>query len=300
MKVENPNQNEPKRPGKLLEFDEQTLRANFGRTGFKLKHNLVGHPLLKIPRLVELSTRLPAHHVKFNSGEIPIGTRLYTGVQTGLTAQETIRRINEAHSWMVLKYVEQDPEYAELMNACLDEAQVLTEQVDPGMSRREAYIFITSPDSLTSWHMDPEHSFLLQVAGSKTMFIQSNSILTDRDWEAYYSSGTVPPYREQYRNSAMAYALTKGEGLHVPVTVPHWVENGPEVSISFSVTFRTRSVERKAVVYDVNAYLRNRGVRPRAFGRSALGDSTKVLAFRTLRRARRLLGDKSVTHSGKY
>jgi hypothetical protein len=285
---------------KLLMFDEEIARANFGHTPFKLRHNLVDHPLLTIPKLVELSTRLPENHVKFNSGEIPIATRLYTARQTGLSAQETIRQIEQARSWMVLKYVEQDPAYAELMNSCLDEAQAFTEAIDPGMIRREAYIFITSPNSLTSWHMDPEHSFLLQARGSKTMYVQDNSIMKPGDWERYFDDGTVPSFREAYRKTARSYHLEAGEGLHVPVTVPHWVVNGPEVSISFSITFRTRAVERKALVWWVNSWLRKKGLDPRPAGVSALRDTAKHVAFRALRRLRRLAGDETATHSGKY
>jgi hypothetical protein len=43
--------------------------------------------------------------------------------------------------------------------------------------------------------MDPEHSFLLQATGTKTMYVQSNSILGERDWELYFDQGTVPPFK---------------------------------------------------------------------------------------------------------
>jgi hypothetical protein len=284
----------------LLEIDRTAFRANFGHTPFKIRHSLVGHPLLTLDSLVELSRRLPEHHVKFNSGHIPIGTRLYTAATTGLSAQETIRSIDKAGSWMVLKYVEQDDEYAELMDACLDEVLEFSEALDPGMIRREAYIFITSPNSTTAWHLDPEHSFLLQATGSKTMFVQDNSIMSERDWEAYFNKGTVPPFKEEYRSTAQAHHIKAGEGLHVPVTVPHWVENGPEVSVSFSVTFRTAAVERRAMVYDVNAYLRKRGIDPDPFGKSPRRDVVKAQAFRAVRRVKRAIGDESATHSGKY
>src|SRR5262249_33855360 len=284
----------------LLQIDHEAFKANFGRTPFKIRHNLADHPILTIPALIELSKKLPPHHVKFNSGEIPVGTRLYTGTQTGLSAVETLDRIEEAKSWMVLKYVEADPAYRELMDACLNEVQVFSEKLDRGMVRREAYIFVTSPNCFTAWHMDPEHSFLLQVRGSKTMYVQSNSMMRDKDWEDYFELGTVPPHKEEYRQTAAPHHITRGEGLHVPVTVPHWVINGPEASVSFSVTFRTRAVERRAVVYAANAFLRNKGLKPTSFGKSIIVDTAKDYAFRTVRRARRVLGDKNVSHSGKY
>jgi len=51
------------------------------------------------------------------------------------------------------------------------------------------------------------------------------------------------------------------------VTAPHFVENGPNISISFSITFRTPDLDRASMVHNVNAYLRRRGWHPQA-GRS--------------------------------
>ena len=32
---------------------------------------------------------------------------------------------------------------------------------------REAFIFISSPNTVTPYHMDPEYNFLLQIRGTK-------------------------------------------------------------------------------------------------------------------------------------
>lgn len=85
------------------------------------------------------------------------------------------------------------------------------------------------------------------------------------------------------------FDLTPGRGLYFPVNAPHWVKNGAEVSISFSITFRTRAVERRQLVYFVNHQLRRRGWRPTPPGQSHLRDEAKICAFRALRCARRLL-----------
>jgi len=62
------------------------------------------------------------------------------------------------------------------------------------------------------------------------------------------------------------------------------------VSISFSITFRTPDLERRAMVYNVNAFLRRRGLRPTPVGQSPWRDSLKCLGQRVCRRARRLFG----------
>jgi hypothetical protein len=44
--------------GALLDLDEQLFRSHFDRRPFKIAHHLVGHPLLQVPRLIELARSL--------------------------------------------------------------------------------------------------------------------------------------------------------------------------------------------------------------------------------------------------
>ncbi len=76
--------------------------------------------------------------------------------------------------------------------------------------------------------------------------------------------------------------LKPGQGLHFPVAVPHWVKNGPEVSVSFSITFRSESSESRELIYRANARLRKLGLSPRPPGQSLLLDQTKRTAFAAL------------------
>jgi hypothetical protein len=84
--------------------------------------------------------------------------------------------------------------------------------------------------------------------------------------------------------------LNPGDGLHVPVTSPHWVKNGDEVSISFSITFRAPASDRRTIIYTTNAYLRKRGLSPVAYGKSAWRDTAKYFSYRALRRTLTLFG----------
>jgi hypothetical protein len=70
---------------------------------------------------------------------------------------------------MVLKYVEQDDDYRALLHRCLAEVGVHSELLRPGMELMQGFVFISSAGSVTPYHMDPEHNFLLQVRGSKTV-----------------------------------------------------------------------------------------------------------------------------------
>ena len=56
-------------------------------------------------------------------------------------------------------------------------------------------------------------------------------------------------FEDRFQSRATVFSLHPGEGLHFPVGAPHWVKNGPEVSVSFSATFRSEMSERQAIVY---------------------------------------------------
>ena len=274
---------------KLLQIDAQEFSTDFNRRPFFIDHNLVDHPLVSLPRLIELSRILPEEHVIYHSGEIQPNTRLYGGRKTGLSSEETIRQIEECKSWLVLRYVETDPEYRELINAVLDEIQVYTEPLDPGMLKRQAFIFITSPQGVTPWHTDPEYSFLFQIRGRKSLKIVSPPPFSEEEVESYFATGRNPDFKDEYYARASAYDLSEGRALHFPLTVPHWVYNGNEVAISISITFQTYASERRTIIYNTNHRLRRRGLQPTPYGKSVPKDSAKYFAFRASRRARRLL-----------
>lgn len=275
-----------------LTIDAEQFRAGFNRQPFLIGHTLAGHALFEMPRLLELARRLPEDCVAYNAGNVAVAERLYKGPRTGLSVEETIRRIEDCQSWMVLKHVELDGEYNALLDACLDEVQAHSEPLAPGMCKREGFIFISSPGSVTPYHVDPEYNFLLQIRGSKTVHIwdpQDRAVLAEEDLEDFYTSEAQVSlkFNAEHEARARAFELTPGRGLHFPVTAPHWVANGDGVSVSFSITFRTPASERRAVVYGVNAALRRRGLKPTPVGRSATLDAMKYHARRVMRRMKR-------------
>jgi hypothetical protein len=279
----------------LLELDRSGFRAQFGRAPFLVRHHLAGHELFSLSRLVELSTRLPASRVEYNAGDVPLTLDPAKTPRTGLSAQETIRRIRECKSWLVLKNVEQDPAYGELLDRCLAEVGGLSRAVSPGMIDRESFIFVSSPGSVTPYHMDPEENFLLQIQGSKTIRVfdpSDRSVLSEGEVERFYSGAHRNlVFRDEIGAKARVFELSPGLGVHVPPTAPHWVQNGGEVSVSYSITFQTKASLRRAHAHRVNAGLRRWGLRPSPVGRSPLRDGLKQLVFKAKSRAGRLLAD---------
>jgi hypothetical protein len=288
----------PPRPatgsGKLLDIDANLFAAKFSREPFLIGHRLCEHPLFQVERLLELARRLPAKNIEYNAGTIPMSISHDETPLNGLSPEETIRRIAECKSWMVLKYVEQDAEYGGLLEDCLAEVRPHSEPIARGMCGAQAFIFLTSPGSVTPYHIDPEHNFLLQVRGSKTVHLYDGrvrSLLSEEHLENFYSDrGRNIAHKPEYDAHSWTFDLQSGSGLHFPVTYPHWVQNGNEVSISFSITFRTPDLDRRRALYQMNAALRQRGGRPTPVGERPWRDAVLYNSFRGWRKVRGLLG----------
>ena len=288
---------------RLLDIDGKTFRAGFNRAPFLIRHHLAGHPLFSLRRLIELANRLPEEKIKYNGADISVATGLYEGPRTGLSVRETIQQIEECRSWMVINNVELDPEYRQLLDRCLDEVRLFSEPIDPGMFRREGFIFISSPGSVTPFHMDPEYNFLLQIRGKKQINIWNSgdrSVLPEITLERYFSDvDRQLVFKEEYQQKAAIFELTPGAGLHFPTVAPHWVRNGDEVSVSFSITFRTPASERRRVIYCANAELRGKGLNPRPPGSTTFRDLAKYYGFRARSGIKRALGGHSLSGSGR-
>lgn len=277
------------KPSQLLAFDENEFTCHFGQEPFLIDHSLADHELFQLDRLVELCQSLPKENVEYNAGEIPVNLSDHSLTpMNGLSPDETIRRIAECKSWLVMKYVETDPAYQQLLNDCLSLVRPYSEPIAPGMTSPQAFIFVTSPGSITPYHIDPEHNFLLQIRGQKhvAMFDGRNkSILSEENLEHFYTDrGRNLPFDEAWEADAWKFTLNPGQGLHFPVTYPHYVRNGDEVSVSFSITFRTPDLDRRRALYSVNDSIRRKGGAPPAVGTRPIRDSLLFQKFRIARK----------------
>jgi len=267
-----------------LDVDAQELLRLFDREPFLISHSLADHPLLQLSRLIELARTLPEDSVEYNSGELAIGQTPALTPRNGLSIEETLRQIETCGSWMVLKNVQQDPAYSRLLDDCLDRMQPLIERVAPGMCRRRAFVFVSSPGATTPYHVDYEHNFLLHLRGDKRMTVwdgEDRSVMAEIERERMVAGGHRNlPYRDEFAGKGKTFELRPGMGLHVPLSSPHYVKVGGQVSISFSVTFLSAPGERVRALHETNAFLRRHGLSPRQVGTSRTRDALKFLAYR--------------------
>ncbi|MEA2442237.1 MAG: hypothetical protein QOH76_3661 [Thermoleophilaceae bacterium] len=272
---------------RLLEIDAEQFATSFAREPFTVRHGLTEHPLLSVESLAQLADRVPSGSVEHNRGDVPEVLSSGEAPREDLSPGEIARGIETNGCWMVLKHIEQDPEYKQLLDETLDEVAPLVNDREGGMHRREGFIFLSAPNSVTPSHIDPEHNFLLQVRGWKEMNVGrfGDPKAEQELLERYYSGG----HRnlEWKPEDATTYRLDPGHGIYVPVHAPHFVRNGDSVSVSLSITWFTPSIERDARVHALNARLRKLGISPLAPGRRAASDHAKASAAKALAAARR-------------
>jgi hypothetical protein len=270
----------------LLEIDPAGLASHFADTPFGVRHSLTEHPLLSVGAIADLADQLPAASIEHNQGDVP--TVVADGKVDVIddTPGEIARNIDTNGCWMVLKNVEQMPAYDGLLNETLNEVNPLVEGREGGMNLREAFIFLSAPNSTTPAHTDHEHNFLLQVRGTKQMNIGR---FADPEAEQLHIEKMFAGHRnmDQLPDDPKAFELRPGDGVYVPPNAPHWVVNGPEVSVSLSITFRTPMTERSAVVHSMNRRLRKLKLRPRPPGEHLATDKAKFAVSRTLKSLRR-------------
>ena len=258
-----------------------------------LRHGLCDHPLLQLDALAALAGRIRPVDAEYNRGDLPVGVRPEETPGNGLGIEETIRSIEHNGSWMVLKFVEQDELYRRLLAATLAELEPQVRPATGAMLKQEAFVFISSPNAVTPFHFDPEHNILLQVRGQKVMTVfpaGDERLVSSEAHEAFHAGGHRNlPWRDGFAEHGTAFTLEPGAALYVPVKAPHWVRNGPEVSVSFSITWRSEWSYREEYARRMNALIRKAGMRPAAPGRYPHQNHLKSLGYRVVDKARRTL-----------
>lgn len=278
--------------GFMILFKVEQILSNFDRQAFKTSHSLVGHPLLSLERLQILANQLPKGSYESNSGHTPINAPDPSVTkQSVVPFLEAIRQLDQVSSWIAMKNIEQVPEYFALMNQLLMPLKDLGHFDLSYSSSFESFIFASSPTALTPYHMDPEQNFLMQVQGSKKVFVVSREdqeVVPPSEIEDFYYTGArnrkMPLAAFQ---KAEVFELIPGDVLYIPPSAPHWVEVTSAVpSVSMSVTFRTPATNKREKYYRANGHLRRQGFRPNPVGVSDSLDFVKYLSSQAIRRFR--------------
>jgi len=273
----------------------ERFKTAFDRKPFPFFHSVHESELFSWPVLTKLAARAEAKSggYYFESGTTAPGEK-WRGVPEGKSLVDVLAHIGGSNSLIMLKRVQEYEEYRAFLNTCMDELGALC-NVDLKRTYRDPVmtILITSPGRVTPYHIDGEANFLLQIQGSKTVHIfngDDSEVLTDIELEKFWSGEDTkaPKYREHLEAKAWRFEISTGTGVSNPVIFPHWVENGPDVSVSLSINFK-RVVDTAADAHRVNHALRKMGLQPRRPGSSPALDGIKSSGYRAARSLKRLV-----------
>jgi hypothetical protein len=273
----------------LVDIDAAAFADAFARRTVAVRHRLADHPLFTIDAIADLADRLPPESVRRERGDLPLVSNGYVDIGEGPPSQ-TIRNVERTGTRVSLRDIQQAPEYAELINECLDEVEPLVDERQGGMTERAGYLFISCPASTTPMHFDREHSFLLQVRGVKHVSVaafDNDRVALQREFDCWVDGRECD--FEAMQAVAETFTIEPGVGVYLPSFVPHWVETEAGISISFSIPFDTEFVERAEAVSRINKRMRRLHLSPRPIGSSERVDRAKAAVARSFTKLPRRL-----------
>jgi hypothetical protein len=194
----------------------------------------------------------------------------------------SVRRLSEGNTWLkITRANEADPEYAEVLRQIiLDLADLTGRDLVSEITWSSLTIFMASPGIVTPYHIDHESNFLLQVQGEKDVYLfdqEDQEVLPDTEIENFYTGDAqAARFKPNLLERGAVFHLTPGSAVHHPPLAPHLVRNGDGVSISVSIGFCTRTLDRRAKVYQFNSLMRRAGLRPARPGNSNFRDRMKA------------------------
>ncbi len=280
----------------MLKFEPDTLLSCYNRKPFLLEHRLTEHPAFSLAQLFALCRRMPSEGILYRIGNIPGDAELessYDRYKHGLTLEETLDHFEEKQAYICINNPELDAEFRPVIEGMLAEVAAQIDSLDPWISWYSTYIFISTRNSVTPYHMDREMNFLLQIRGTKTVHLwdpSDNEIMTPAQKDLLLAhAGGRPPYRPSIESKAVTYTLQPGLGVHHPFIAPHRVHTGSELSISLALTFRTRQSDMWTDAHRFNTRMRRIGLHPGPVGRNVLMDHAKCKLARIGQRVHRQL-----------
>lgn len=276
-------------------------------------HALRTHPLLQPDRIIELGARLEGEgRVRTHSSGASAGTPFNTAPRlhpNKRSAAETLQHIGDAKAWMSLLNVQTDAQYKGLVDEVLDELRPGVERRDSGMCYRGGWIFVTSPNTVTPFHFDKEHNFIMQVSGRKRLYVwdhRDQVAASEAARDRFHASHDrdLLVWSDDLRARARVFDLEPGQGAYMPSSSPHMVENGDNASITVSFTYYTDSTRRDSLLHRAHERLRGIGIELPPVGAQPIADALLLAAFRSastvVRAGRRLVGRKSYPDTAPY
>ncbi len=260
--------------------------AKLYRAPFQIRHGLQEHELFQLPRLIELGRTMPRDRIEYNAGDVPPGVKPEDVPSLDMGVEEVIAQIENCHAWMVIKNVEHDLQYRQLLEKFVGDLSAASGLARDKFSDLQGFVFVSSAHSTTPFHFDAEENVLVQIRGEKFVHMFDNgdrALVSEEALEISPSKHRNQAYDENYETRATVFTLNAGDGVHIPYTHPHWVRTGSEYCISMAMTWKTPEVIRLNKIRLMNGTLRRFGMPQAEPGARPIVDAVKVFAHDAVR-----------------
>lgn len=273
----------------------EVCRESLNKRPFRLTHSLAGHPLLSLEALAAAARDAARRKdgIFLDAGDLAFTDKWGTTAAPKLTVSELFEQMETAGAWIILHHCEVDPAYKVIQDEFGEffRSNIAAPEDARLLRNPDFQIIISSPRRKTPYHFDEEANFLMQVQGSKTIWIAdplNRSATTEDEIERFYAGQvlTAGTFKPEAERSATMFNLSPGEAVHIPMHAGHWVQNHDSVSVSLALDFEYPRW-KYADVYKANYYLRKAGLSPRSPGQSMLSDRPKAAAIAMLRTAKK-------------
>ena len=288
----------------VFDADPAVFRQNFGHMPFALRHRLAGNGLITIDRLTAVAEKMLAtgradRLVVFESARA--AGDVYSRMKRKKPTAGVVSRLESSNYWVTFVNISQiDSELNDIYRAALRDVEALLGMpILKDVNRGHINVFMASPHVITPYHLDHEHNFLCQIANEKDVWLwnpDDRSNLSESEIERFYCGNMeAAQYRAEAQSRGRKFHIRPGDAVYHPPLAPHWVQNGPQVSISVSIGFNTHALDRRARIYQANKILRRFALKTPPPGQSPVLDclrsgATSGVKFfkKSLRRARRV------------
>jgi hypothetical protein len=272
-------------PVPILRPDPAQFRRDFCRAPFAFQHALAESGLFSLASLERATDALirsgKAFRVLVRDAQGGLDTR-FDDIPERQRSASMFERLESSNAWIRLNNVgDVDQRYASLIDAVVKEIGNLADKSEfSKVTQAQFSVFISSPFSVTPFHIDHEANFLCQVHGEKDVCVyrpDDREVLPEVAIERFYvGEVNAATYRGEMDSHGTVFRLAPGVAVHHPPLAAHWVRNTSDVSVSVSINLCMRHIDRRAHVYQVNHILRKLGLSPSPPGKSRIVDFAKA------------------------
>lgn len=247
------------------------------------QHRLADLDLFDDDSLRTLLDDQPREHLMvFSTGSDPTVPSDWRLVDIGTAdGADLIAAVHRGRFWLNVLYVDRHhPALAALRDELFAELGAVIPDLIPDSARLT--LLVSSPGAVVYYHLDAGPNLLLQVRGTKRIWIYPSldaRFASRTDVEDIFAGVRIEnlPYTPSFDAAATSYELTPGTLLAWPQNAPHRVENGDSMNVSLAAEFVTRRSVRRQHIWLANRFL-SRSLR---------------LPFRSTRETRTVGGAKS-------